>query len=117
MLAFGATLHVKADAPNMDEPAIKARIIERLKSVDALKASGQIGEDNKGYLAARGSISKEAEALIKSENTDRTALYTIIGQRLGLTAQVVGESRAAELRKKSSAGVWLQSRDGKWYKR
>ncbi|EDY83192.1 hypothetical protein VDG1235_2816 [Verrucomicrobiia bacterium DG1235] len=51
---------------------------------------------------------------MNSQNADRRALYTLIGQRLGLTATVVGQGRAEELRKKSAPGVWIQAPDGAW---
>lgn len=103
--------------PDMSEEAVKARIIERVGDVDALKKSGKIGENNAGYVEARGALNEAEFKLIEAENRDRRALYAAIGQRLGLTVQVVGESRAAEIRKIAARGLWLQSRDGKWYQK
>ncbi|MEM9025813.1 MAG: DUF1318 domain-containing protein [Verrucomicrobiota bacterium] len=118
MLAIcGAVLPSNAAAQDMSEPAIKKRALDRVKAIDGLKASGSIGENKAGFIEARGSVSKQSETLIKSENEDRTALYAIIAKRLGLNAKVVGESRADELRKKSAKGVWVQSKSGKWYKK
>lgn len=99
-----------------DEAAIKQRLIERVDAIDALKLAGKVGENNKGLLEQRAMLKPDETSLMNAENADRRALYTLVGQRLGLTATVVGQGRADELRKKSAPGVWLQAADGSWYK-
>lgn len=103
-----------ASAQSQDEEAIKQRMIQRIAQVDALKLEGKLGENNAGLLEQRSMLKPAETALMNSQNTDRRALYAVIGQRLGLTATVVGQGRADELRKKSAPGVWIQAADGTW---
>ncbi|RME69184.1 MAG: DUF1318 domain-containing protein [Verrucomicrobia bacterium] len=100
-----------------EEDAIKQRMLERVAQIDEMKAAGLVGENNKGFLEQRGQLTPEQTALLKAENADRRELYGILARRLGLTAAVVGESRAESLRKKSAPGVWLQAPDGSWYRK
>lgn len=104
-------------AQGTDEAAIKERMIERIEAIDALKLAGKVGENNVGLLEQRAPLSREETELMNAENADRRALYTLIGKRLGLTRTVVGQGRAEELREKSAAGVWLQDRSGRWYRK
>ena len=99
-----------------DETALKERILQRVSSIDSLKLSGKVGENNIGLLAQRGALSSKETALMNAENKDRRALYGILAKRLKLSVKVVGQGRAEELRKKSAPGVWLQDNDGQWYK-
>ncbi|MDQ8186674.1 DUF1318 domain-containing protein [Pelagicoccus sp. SDUM812002] len=103
-----------AIAQSSDEDAIKQRIIERVAAVDALKLAGKVGENNAGLLEQRAMLKPDEIKLMNEENADRRALYTLVGQRIGLTATVVGQGRAEELRKKSAAGVWVQDPQGAW---
>lgn len=103
-----------AAAQSADEDAIKQRIIERVDQIDALKLAGKVGENNVGLLEQRAMLAPAETQLMNAENADRRALYTLVGQRLGLTATVVGQGRAAELRRRSAPGVWLQAADGTW---
>ncbi len=98
------------------EEAIKGRLLERVKDIDALKLSGKVGENNVGLLEQRDMLNPAETTLMNAENSDRRALYTILAKRLGLTTTVVGQGRSEELRKKSAPGVWLQDRNGEWYK-
>lgn len=104
-------------AQDADEEAIKQRILQRVEQVDALKLSGAVGENNKGLLEQRAMLKPDQTKLMNEENADRRALYAIVAQRLGITSAVVGQGRAADLRKKSAAGVWLQADNGSWYKK
>ena len=58
---------------------IMRRMIERLPVVDTLKLSGDIGENNGGYLEARIPLSEKHAELLKGENEDRKKIYIIIG--------------------------------------
>lgn len=93
------------------------RIRERLPEIDALKASGQIGESADGYLAAREALSAEARALVNAENSDRQALYAGIADRTGQTSEAVGIQRALRVFEMSAPGVWLKGPDGQWYRK
>lgn len=103
-----------ASAQSLDEDAIKQRLIERVATVDALKLAGKVGENNSGLLEQRAMLKPDETKLMNAENADRRALYTLVGQRLGLTTTVVGQGRAEDLRKKSATGVWVQDSKGAW---
>lgn len=100
-----------------DEGAIKERIRARVAQVDQLKAAGVVGENNQGLLEQRGALDPQQTQVLNAENTDRRALYAILGSRLGLTPAVVGQQRAEQLRNNSAPGVWLQAAGGSWYKK
>ncbi len=99
-----------------DEESIKQRLLERVESVDALKLSGAVGENNKGFLEQRAMLNPEQTKTMNEENADRKALYTILANRLGLSVTVVGQGRAESIRNKSAPGVWIQQPNGQWTK-
>jgi uncharacterized protein YdbL (DUF1318 family) len=103
-----------AAAQSADEDAAKRRIIERLEQIDAIKLAGKVGENNVGLLEQRAMLKPNETQLMNAENADRRTIYTLVGQRLGLTATVGGQGRAEELRKRSASGVWVQAPDGTW---
>lgn len=117
LMALASLFALELQAQTSDEDAIKQRIIERLATIDDLKLAGKAGENNAGLLEQRGMLSPAETKLMNDENTDRRALYTLLGKRLGLTMTVVGQGRAEEIRKKSATGVWLQDRNGSWYQK
>lgn len=99
-----------------DEASIKQRLLERVASVDALKLSGSVGENNKGFLEQRAMLNPAQTKTMNDENGDRKALYTILANRLGLSVAVVGQGRAESIRNKSAPGVWIQQPNGQWTK-
>ena len=104
-------------AQQSDEAIIKERIIQRVSSLDALKLSGKVGENNLGFVEVRARVSRAEDAIVEEENNDRRALYTIIAKRIGIQVSMVGKGRASELRENSAKGVWLQGVDGSWYQK
>lgn len=116
LAAFAFGLSTDALAQN-DEASIKQRLLQRVKSVDALKISGSVGENNKGFLEQRAALNPQQTQTMNEENADRRALYTILAKRLGLSVTVVGQGRAESIRNKSAAKVWLQDPSGKWYQK
>ena len=99
------------------EADIQARMIERVPTVDQLKTSELVGENNRGFLEQRGRLDAEQSVILADENADRHALYGIIASRSGLSIGVVGEGRAEQIRNRSASGVWLQGPDGEWYQK
>jgi uncharacterized protein YdbL (DUF1318 family) len=94
--------------------AINRRMEERLPAIDALKARQVVGENNRGYLEARGELSAEEAALVASENRDRDAVYEAIARRAETTKDAVGRARARQIAERSRPGVWIQGADGSW---
>lgn len=99
------------------QDAIKARIQARLGAVDQLKTSGLVGENNQGFLEQRDTLSSQQSQVLREENDDRRALYGMIATELGYASTVIGEQRAAQIRKNSVAGIWLQAPAGNWYQK
>jgi uncharacterized protein YdbL (DUF1318 family) len=99
------------------QDTVKARIQARLGAVDQLKTTGRVGENNKGFLEQRDTLSSEQSQVMREENDDRRALYGMIAAELGYASSVIGEQRAAQIRKNSVAGIWLQAPAGNWYQK
>ena len=107
-LAFAAPL-VRAEG--MD--AVKERIRSRLPSLDALKASGSVGENNRGFVEVRGG-GGDASSVVSAENNDRETVYAAIAEKTGSTSAAVGRARAHKIAADSAGGVWVQKEDGSW---
>ncbi|MBI9077317.1 MAG: YdbL family protein [Desulfatibacillum sp.] len=95
---------------------IKQRMASRIPAIGDLKAKGTIGENNQGYLEFR-TESREGQDIVTGENTDRKAVYEHIAQQQGITADFVGQRRAAQIAEIADPGIWLQDPSGKWYKK
>lgn len=99
-----------------DAKELKARMLQRIPAIQALKSKGIIGEDNLGYLQFVSSA-KEQEGVVNSENADRKAVYTAIANQQGASADLVGKRRAIQIAENAGAGEWLQDNAGKWYQK
>jgi len=109
LLAFaGRALHAA------DLGAVKSRMEQRLGSIDALKDRHVAGENNRGFLEARGSAAAGDQKIISDENADRTAVYAAIAAQQKTSAEQVGRARAEQLASRSKSGVWVQSGSGEW---
>lgn len=97
-----------------DLGAVRARMEQRLPQIDSLKASGALGENNRGLLEAR---SGDAGSVAAAENRDREAVYAELAKRTGATADSVGRARAKQIAANSAPGVWLQRESGEWYQK
>ena len=110
--AFGAAI-VQAE----DRGAVAARMEKRIPAIDALKARQLVGENNRGYLEARGNVTSTDEQTISDENADRRAVYASIAAELKTSVDQVGQQRAQKIASNSVRGVWLQRYDGNWYQK
>lgn len=99
-----------------DLGAVKARLAQRLGSLDQLKSSGAIGETNRGLVDLRAA-SPAAGDLVAAENRDRGIVYAAIAQQTGSTVETVGRARAKQIAAASAPGVWVQRESGEWYKK
>jgi uncharacterized protein YdbL (DUF1318 family) len=104
-------------APTADLGSVRQRMDSRLSSVDGLKARGVVGENNRGYLDARASLSPDESRILKEENEDRALVYGSIAQKTGQTTDQVARLRASKIASLSVAGVWVQRESGEWYKK
>ncbi len=96
--------------------SVKERMRARLPEINTLKASGTIGENNKGLLELRVESNQHTE-LIKAENNDRLLVYKKIAEQQKTTPELVGKRRALQISEKAVKGNWLQDEAGKWFKK
>ena len=108
-LALG-TVVVRAQ----DLGAIKARMEQRLGSVNEMKDRGVAGENNRGFLEARGNASGGDQQVISDENSDRRAVYAALAQQTGATPDAVGRQRAQQIAGIAKSGHGLQDQNGSW---
>lgn len=95
---------------------IKARIKARLPLINALKADGIIGENNRGYLEFIRSNKPKAD-VVNAENSDRKQVYSAIAKQQGVTADLVGQRRAKQIAERTKPGQWIQNGSGNWYQK
>ena len=100
-----------------DLGAVKQRMAQRLPAIDAMRDRGAVGENNRGFLEARGALSAVDNKTVADENSDRGAVYAALAQQTGSTADLVGRARAKQIAQGSKPGVWLQNEKGEWYKK
>ncbi|MBN1404841.1 MAG: DUF1318 domain-containing protein [Opitutales bacterium] len=112
-----APLAVLPSTASAQGGSIRQRMQERLPSIDSMKADGRIGENNKGYLAVRGSLSAEENQTLAAENADREEVYESIARRTGSDAESVGRERAEQIADRAAPGSWLQDQSGRWYRK
>jgi uncharacterized protein YdbL (DUF1318 family) len=114
VLVFAAPKYsIKTMTPEV-QSALDARK-ERFSELRDLKASGLIGENNKGYVEALKDDSK-AQGVVAEENSNRKVIYKTIAEQNGLeNALSTIESAFAEVQKeKAKAGDKVQNEDGGW---
>lgn len=109
---IGATL-VRAE--NLG--AVKARIEQRLASVDALKDRGVIGENNRGFVEVRGNAAAADQRIVADENADRQTVYAAIAAQSRESADAVGRARAHKIAASARPGQWIQDAGGAWKKK
>lgn len=97
-----------------DLGAIRARMEQRLTDLNGVKNKGVAGENNRGYLEARGAPSSGDQQVIQAENADRRQVYAAIASETGSSADEVGRKRAAQLAELARPGHWVQGADGSW---
>jgi uncharacterized protein YdbL (DUF1318 family) len=97
------------------QEGIKSRMEARLPVIDALKARGIVGENNRGYLEFRGP--RENASVVEAENADRAALFQHIAAQQGTTADIVGRRFAIKFRDLTRPGEWYQDDAGAWRKK
>lgn len=114
LVLSGATAVV---LPAQDMSGLRARMEERLPKIDEMKADGVVGEDNRGFLDARTTLSTGQNRAMVDENHDRSTVYGIIARNSGTSAADVGAARAKKIAETSKPGVWLQKENGEWYRK
>lgn len=96
---------------------VRKRMEANLPALDELRKTGRVGENNKGYLEARNGLSPAEKRLVQTENADRRFVYEMLASRANTTLERIERARAEQIRNRSTAGVWLQSPAGEWYRK
>lgn len=104
-------------AVRAQDAQIKARIEQRLGSVNAMKDRGVAGENNRGFLEARGSATGADQQVIGEENSDRRAVYAAIAAQTRANPDQVGQKRAQQIASIARPGHWIQDPNGSWRKK
>ena len=112
LVILGVTL-----ARGGDLEQVKARMLARRPALAVLLAQAKAGEDNQGYLAARGAMTDAEQKLLKDENAERRQVYEEIAARTKAPVKQVGAKRAEAIAQKVKAGTWLQNAAGNWYQK
>lgn len=97
-----------------DPGVVKARMEQRQGAVDGLKDRGVAGENNRGFLEARGGATGDDQKVISDENSDRRSAYAFIASQTGTDPDSVGRRRAQQIAAASKPGVWIQDGSGQW---
>ena len=92
---------------------IKSRMKARLPQIKELKASGAIGEDNRGYLVVLQG-NNTAASVVQAENADRQLVYQAIAKQQNTTPALVGKRRAMQIAAKAAPGEWIQDTNSQW---
>jgi uncharacterized protein YdbL (DUF1318 family) len=109
---LGVAVALGASAQDLN--AIKAAMLARKPTVDALLAKQTVGENNRGFVEALKAVPAPDGAVIEAENSDRKAVYEAIAKKTGAQPQAVGQQRAAEIVAKAAPGTMIQSPKGNW---
>lgn len=117
LLAFAMLLTVGVMSTRAEDlDAVKTRMSQRLSKLDQLKASGVLGENNRGLVELRSGDASAGDVMAE-ENRDRGIVYAALAKQTGTHQDQVGRARARQIAAASAAGVWLQKPDGSWYKK
>ena len=101
-------------------PEIKSALDDRKGRFDelqALKAQGDIGENNRGYVELLSKENTEAQSLIDNENKDRRFIYMTIVEQNNLSKEdltTIENVFAQVQRDKANVGERIQSENGDW---
>jgi uncharacterized protein YdbL (DUF1318 family) len=114
LFLFAATVGGAAIVRAEDLGAVKARMDQRQGTVDALKDKQLVGENSRGFLEPRSSLTPADDKVVSDENADRRTVYAALAAQTGTSADAVGKQRASQIAVRSKRGVWIQDPSGEW---
>lgn len=84
------------------------------QSLDALRASGAVGERYDGYAVARD---PSAAAIVSQVNAQRRDIYQQRAAQQNVPVEQVGRVYAGEIMQAAPPGTWFQDATGKWMRK
>jgi uncharacterized protein len=100
-------------AAGPEEAALQKRFKARYPQIQQLKSAGTIGETDTGEVDFVKQKDEKAAKVVEEENTDRKALYKLIADREGISADVVAQRAGKRNFDHAKPGDWLKD-GGKW---
>lgn len=116
LFAIVACLFANALSAAESAAEAKARMRERVSTIDQLKLAEAVGENNRGFLEVR-KPEGNASAVVDAENKDRATVFNDTASRAGSSPDAVGRAFAKQVAAASAPGVWIQREDGTWQKK
>ena len=83
------------------------------QSLNALRASGAVGEGYDGFARVR-KAGGGARSVVDAVNAKRRAIYAERAKEQGTTADQVGRVYARQILTKAPAGTWFLKESGEW---
>lgn len=90
----------------------------RAQSLDALRASGAVGERFDGLAVVRDAgASAQMRALVAQVNAKRGQIYAQRAAQQGVPSAQVGRVYAKQILQKSASGTWFLNEAGQWVRK
>ena len=86
------------------------------QSLNALRASGAVGEGYDGFARVR-KAGGGARSVVDAVNAKRRAIYAERAKEQGTAADQVGRVYARQILGKAPAGTWFLQESGKWVRK
>jgi len=86
-------------------------------SADALRASGEAGEEATGYMAVVGSASADLRRQVDAVNIQRRAKYTELASSRGVKIEEVAAATACQIIRGLKQGQYYRLPGGAWQQR
>jgi uncharacterized protein YdbL (DUF1318 family) len=106
-LMLVAEIYPVADSGNRKDQLIQ-QMSARHPQIAALLDSQLVGEQHNGYLAARGSLSAQQQALMDAENADRAELYKMEAAEKGTSVDQVALAYYMARLEHVNKGNWVE---------
>jgi hypothetical protein len=85
------------------------------QSLDAVRASGAVGEQFDGYAVVRDAgAGADVKALVDTVNAKRRDIYNKRAAEQGVAVGQVGRVYAQQIMQKAAAGTWFRDESGNW---
>jgi uncharacterized protein YdbL (DUF1318 family) len=101
-------------ALTLGSAALGGAAIAQARSADALRATGQVGEQADGFLACVASCDSATREAVADINARRAAAYREVAQRTGVTEAAAAQAAAQRIIANLPAGQQYRPAGGGW---